>query len=380
MESNESGKNMKVGLIGLPTSGKTTVLNATSGGSAEVRNFAAVADTSANFAVVSVPDERQDWLREHYKPKKNVPATIELVDVAGMSSGGAKKEELSPQLLSNLRQVDALVNVIRAFENESVPHPSGAIDPLRDAQNLELELILADLSVVEKRLAKIDQEILRKKGTDKSKAEEEKDLLSRFNDHLSSEKALRTFELTADEMQSIRGYTFLSQKPLMIVANISESDLEKEDLPVLAKLSEWAKSTGTLMISFCAKVEMEIAQLNNNDPNEAKEFMDALGIKEASRDKVIRAAYTLLKQIAFFTVGEDEVRAWTLTRDASAQEAAGKIHSDIARGFIRAEVAAYSAIHDHGGWNQAKDKGLVRLEGKEYKVQDGDCINFRFNI
>ncbi len=345
-----------------------------------MRNFAAVSDTSANFAVVSVPDDRQEWLRLHYKPKKNVPATIELVDVAGMSSGSPKKEELSPQLLSNLRQVDALVNVIRAFENESVPHPSGNIDPLRDAQNLELELILADLSVVEKRLSKIDQEILRKKGTDKSKAEEEKALLARFSEHLESEKPLRTFEFTADEMQSIRGYTFLSQKPLMLVVNVSESDMDKNELPLLSKLTQWAKGNETLMISFCAKIEAEIAQLNNNDPKEAAEFMEALGINEASRDKLIRAAYLLLQQIAFFTVGEDEVRAWTLTRDASAQEAAGKIHSDIARGFIRAEVVAYSALHDHGGWNQAKDKGLVRLEGKEYKVQDGDCINFRFNI
>lgn len=371
---------MKVGIIGLPTSGKTTVLNAISGGSAEVRSFAAVSDTTANFAVVSVPDERQEWLRGHYKPKKNVPATIELVDVAGMSSGSPKKEELSPQLLSNLRQVDALVNVIRAFENDAVPHPSGNIDPLRDAQNLELELILADLSVVEKRLSKIDQEILRKKGTDKSKAEEEKSLLTRFSEHLGSEQPLRTLELTADEQQSIRGYTFLSQKPLMLVANISESEMDKTSLPVIEKLSEWAKTTSTLMVSFCAKIEAEIAQLNNNDPKEAQEFMEALGIQEASRDKLIRAAYQLLKQIAFFTVGEDEVKAWTITKDAPAQEAAGKIHSDIARGFIRAEVVAYSALHDNGGWNQAKEKGLVRLEGKEYKVQDGDCINFRFNI
>jgi GTP-binding protein YchF len=368
---------MKVGIIGLPSVGKTTVLNAISGASAEIHSYSGKADAEANFAVVSVPDTRQDWLAQHYKPKKNTHATVELVDVAGMNPGAASKDDLSPQLLTNLRQVDALVHVIRVFDDPSVPHPSGSIDALRDAETLELELILADMSVVEKRLSKIDAEIGRKKGTEKSKLEEEKELLTRFSELLQSEKPLRGVELTADEDKMIRGYTFLSQKPLMIVGNISESEIGDAGAKHLSKAAAWAAERNMPMIAFCGKAEMEIAQL---DEAERGEFMEALGIEESSRDKLIRAVYELLRLLAFFTVGEDEVRAWTITRDTNAQEAAGKIHSDIARGFIRAEVCSYDALHNNGSWNAAKDKGQVRLEGKEYKVQDGDCINFRFAV
>jgi len=368
---------MKVGIIGLPSVGKTTVLNAISGGSAEVHTYSGKADSEANFAVVSVPDTRQDWLTQLYKPKKTTHATVELIDVAGISSGQAKKDEISPQLLTNLRQVDALVHVIRVFDDPSVPHPSGSNDALRDAETLELELILADMGVVEKRLSKIDAEIGRKKGTEKTKLEEEKDLLTRFNDLLQSEKPLRGVELTPDEEKMIRGYTFLSQKPMMLVGNISESDISSQGDAHLSKLSAWAAERSMPLIAFCGKAEMEIAQL---EEAERAEFMEALGIVESSRDKLIRAVYSLLKLLAFFTVGEDEVKAWTITRDTIAQEAAGKIHSDIARGFIRAEVVAYDALQQHGTWNGAKDKGQVRLEGKEYKVQDGDCINFRFAV
>lgn len=368
---------MKVGIIGLPSAGKTTVLNAISGGSAEVHSYSARADAEANFAVVSVPDTRQDWLSELYKPKKTTYATVELVDVAGVSPGQAKKEELSPQLLTNLRQVDALVHVIRVFDDPSLPHPAGSIDALRDAETLELELILADMSVVEKRLGKIDAEIQRKKGAERSKLEQEKELLARFNELLCSEKPLRGIELSDEEEKMIKGYTFLSQKPMMLVGNISESAIASSGEKALSGVTAWANEHNMPIIAFCGKAEMEIAQL---DAGDRAEFMEALGIQESSRDKLIRAVYGLLNLLAFFTVGDDEVKAWTITRDTIAQMAASKIHSDIARGFIRAEVVAYDALRQHGNWNAAKEKGQVRLEGKEYKVQDGDCINFRFAV
>lgn len=368
---------MKVGIIGLPSVGKTTVLNAISGGSAEVHGFSSYGggDAEPNFAVVSVPDLRQDWLSELYKPKKTSYATVELVDVAGMSPGQAKKEELGANTLSNLRQVDALVHVIREFDDPSLPHPSGKIDPLSDAQMLELELIVADLGVIEKKLSKIDADLARKKGPERTKMELEKDILTRFNDQLLAERPLRELTLTDEEDKVIRGYTFLSLKPVMLVVNVAESKIGDESS--LASLKAWASEQNMPVIAFCGKVEMDIAQL---DESERGEFMEALGIVESSRDKLIKAIYKLLNLVAFFTVGEDEVKAWTIKRDTFAQEAAGKIHTDIARGFIRAEVVAYDAIHEYGTWNKAKDKGLVRLEGKEYKVQDGDCINFRFAV
>jgi len=368
---------MKVGIIGLPSVGKTTVLNAISGGSAEVHGFSSYGggDAEANFAVVSVPDPRQDWLSELYKPKKTSYATVELVDVAGMSPGQAKKEELGTNTLSNLRQVDALVHVIRQFDDPALPHPSGKIDPLSDAQMLELELIVADLGVIEKKLSKIDADLARKKGPERTKMELEKEILSRFNEQLLAERPLRELSLNEEEDKAIRGYTFLSLKPVMLVVNVAEDKIGDESS--LESLKAWAAEQHMPVIAFCGKVEMDIAQL---DESERGEFMEALGIVESSRDKLIKAIYTLLNLVAFFTVGEDEVKAWTIKRDTFAQEAAGKIHTDIARGFIRAEVCAYDAMHEHGTWNKAKDKGLVRLEGKEYKVQDGDCINFRFAV
>ncbi|HEY9775628.1 MAG TPA: redox-regulated ATPase YchF [Planktothrix sp.] len=368
---------MKVGIIGLPSSGKTTVFNAISGGSAEVHAFSGAAEAEPNMAVVSVPDNRQDWLTGLYKPKKTTYATVELVDVAGVLPGQAAKDGFSPQLLTHLRQVEALVHVVRAFDNPSVPHPNQTVDPRRDAELLELELVLADLSVVEKRLGKLDAEIGRKKGPEKTQLEAEKELLQQFHADLTAEKPLRQRQLNEEELKLIRGFTFLSQKPMLTVANVGESDIGKADSPQLVALKEFCQSKGMPVFAFCGKTEMEILQL---DEGERAEFLTAMGIEETGRDKLIKATYSLLSLIAFFTVGEDEVKAWTITQGTIAQEAARKIHSDIARGFIRAEVVAYDALQQHGTWNSAKDKGQVRLEGKEYKVHDGDCINFRFAV
>lgn len=366
---------MKVGIIGLPQSGKTSVFNAVSGGSAQVGAFSA--GNEPNLAQVTVPDIRQDWLSALYKPKKTTFAIVELVDVAGVLPGQAKKEGFSPQLISSLRQVEALVHVVRSFDDASCPHPEGSIDPKRDAELLELELILADLAVIEKRLEKMDADINRKKGPERSILESEKELLVRFREALTDEKPLRTLSLSEEEEKLIRGYTFLSRKPMLTVLNIEESDIGKDEARGLKELKEFASLKSIPVLAFCAKTEMEIAQL---DESERGEFLSALGIEQSGRDKLIKAAYSLLNLIAFFTVGDDEVKAWTITKGTPAQEAARKIHSDIARGFIRAEVVAYDAIHEHGTWAGAKDKGLVRLEGKEYEVKDGDCINFRFAV
>lgn len=370
-------RNMKVGIIGLPSCGKTAVFNALTGGHAEVRAFSGSAQAEPNVGVVPVPDARQDWLSQLYKPKKTTYATVELVDVSGMVPGQAQKDGFSPQLVAHLRQVDALIHVLRSFTDPAVPHSSGSVDAFRDAELLELELILADLAVVDKRLEKLDQEILRKKGPERSLAEGEKELLARFKEALTNEQPLRQFELTEDELKLIRGYTFLSQKPLLLVANVDESEIGKNETTTIKQLAPFAEQKGAPLLAFCAKTEMEIAQL---DEAERGEFLSALGIEESSRDKSVKAAYQLLDVIPFFTVGEDEVRAWTITRGTIAQEAARKIHSDIARGFIRAEVVAFDALKECGSWNAAKDKGLARLEGKEYVVHDGDCINFRFAV
>ena len=361
---------MKAGIIGLPSSGKTTVFNAISGGSAEVHAFVASGQSAPNIAVVPVPDMRQQWLSDLYKPKKTTLATVELVDVAGVLPGQAKKEGFSPDLIANLRQVDALVHVVRDFEEESLLHPAGSIDPKRDAETLEQELIIADLIVVEKRLSKLDAEKKKKKGTEKTVAEGEKALLERFQACLSDGKPLRGQPISEDEQKLIRGYTFLSAKPLLVVANINES--------AIAGAANGKDGTASAqVVKFCAKAEMEIAQMNSEEQGE---FLKMLGIDQPAREKLIKAIYGLLDLIAFFTVGEDEVKAWTITRGMNAQEAARKIHSDIARGFIRAEVVPFAVMKEHGTWNGAKEKGLVRLEGKEYIVQDGDCINFRFAV
>ena len=366
---------MKVGIIGLPGSGKTTVFNAVTGSNAAVGAFSGGAD--ANLGVVPVPDVRMDWLSQLYKPKKTTNATVELVDVAGLVPGSAQKDGFSPQLIQHLRQVDALVHVVRTFTDPSVPHPDGSINPLRDAELLELELILADLAVVQKRMEKLDVEIQRKKAAEKTAAEQEKEMLSRFKDLLTAEVPLRQVELNEEEAKIVRGYTFLSQKPLLLLANIDESEIGKNETATLTALAPFAKSKGAPLLAFSARAEMDIAQMAEA---ERAEFLAALGIDVPGRDKLILAAYELLKVIPFFTVGEDEVKAWTITAGTIAQEAARKIHSDIARGFIRAEVAPFEGLKECGSWHGAKEKGLVRLEGKEYVVQNGDCVNFRFAV
>ncbi len=362
----------------MPSAGKTAVFNAVTGGCAELHSYASKAESDPNLGVVTVPDDRHEWLVELYKPKKSTLATIELVDVAGMLPGMGGGESLSPKLIAYLRQVDALVHVVRAFTDPSVAHASGSVDPARDAEMLELELILADLCQVERKLEKMDLEIARKKGSERAALEKEQDVLAKMKTSLASEKPLRCLELTEEDSKAVRGYMFLSQKPLLIVANIDESEIgSQESASSLLALKRFAGERDIPVITFCATSEMEIAQLPEG---ERGEYLEALGITEASRDKLVRTAYKLLDLVSFFTVGGDEVKTWTIGSGTVARDAAGKVHTDIARGFIRAEVVSFADLKQCGSWPAARDKGLVRLEGKDYLVKDGDCINFRFAI
>jgi len=328
-----------------------------------------------SVGISKVPDARLDALTAMYNPKKRVPATVEFTDLAN-ASGGAK----ALVDVVAYKNADALVHVLRAFDDPSVPHPSGAVNPSRDAQAMEDELILADLGVVEKRLERIEKD-LKKSRT--AELEKEREVILTCKAALEDGKPLRTLNLAGDDLKRLRGFQFLSAKPLLIVINLDESQLTGggEDATRVERaaqatgLTAFLSHAATAAVAVCGKIELEIAQL---DAGDAAAFLADLGLKERGLDRVIRASYDLLGYISFFTVGEDECRAWSIPRGISAQLAAGEIHSDIARGFIRAEVVSYDALIARGTMAACRDHGEVRLEGKDYTVQDGDIINFRF--
>ena len=358
------GFNMQVGIIGLPTSGKTTLFNILTGARAETHRYGAE-KKEANVGVARVPDDRLNFLSSLYNPKKTTPATIDFVDVAGLVPGEARDAGFPPALIGALRQVDALLHVVRAFPDEELPHPSGSIDPQRDAEELALELTFADLAIIEKRVEKLRGDINRKKGPEQVAAQRELALMEKCSAALEQETPLRDLEFSEDEQRILRGYTFLSLKPLLVVLNIGESQIASPP------------SISTPSLALSAQVESDIAEMPEAD---RVEFLEALGLSEPARYRVIRFAYESLGLQSFFTVGEDEVRAWTIKRGDTAVVAASKIHSDIARGFIRAEVVAYDTLKELGSWNVAREKGALRLEGKEYVMHDGDCVNFRFSV
>lgn len=366
---------MKVGIIGLPSTGKTTLFNALTHGHAATEFGGKRSE--ANVGAIPVPDARFDNLVEHYKPKKITPASIEVIDGAAPIGVDLHKDKFGTDFFTGIRAVDALIHIVRAFESAHIPLPDGGLNPLRDVRKVNDELMLADLALVETRLERIEKGLHNRKIAANDPAVMEKDLFLRIQKHLEDEKPLKELEFTKDEIRLIKSFDFLTLKPMIVIANVGEGQADDPANELLGGLREHCANEGLELVELAAGVEMEIAQLPED---EQKEYMEALGIEEPARGKVVRGAYRALGLISFFTVGEDEVRAWTLDRGDNAVEAAGKIHSDLARGFIRSETVAYSDFEKDGSWQAAKDAGHMRLEGKEYIMKDGDIITVRFKV
>ena len=360
---------LRAGLIGFPASGKTALFQLLTSAREAPRP---AGRQEAHVGVSRVPDERLDKLTDLFNPKKHVPATVEFADMGGGSAAGGKAGAAALLDVAAFRNADALLHVVRMFREASVPHAAGSIDPARDVRTMEDELILADLGVVERRLERLERDLKKGGSADLKK---EHDVLQRCRLVLEEGKPLRDLDLPADDARRLRGFQFLSAKPLLIVLNLDEADLQHADRAAeLAGIRDFITGVHTRAVPICAKIELEIAQL---DPEDAKPFMADLGLKESGLDRVIRASYDLLGYISFFTVGEDENRAWSIPRGTNAQNAAGEIHTDIQRGFIRAEVCRYEDLLKRGSIPACRDHGELRLEGKEYIVSDGDVINFR---
>jgi GTP-binding protein YchF len=358
---------LRAGLIGFPSSGKTSLFQLlTSLKDAPARGGKA----DANVGVARVPDERLDEMTALFNPRKRVPATVEFADIAG--AAGAKAGAQALLDVAPFRNADALLHVVRMFRDPSVPHPAGSVDAARDVRAMEDEVILADLGVAERRLERLERDI---KKTNTPELRKEQEILQRCRAALEAGKPLRALELAADDAKRLRGFQFLSAKPLLIVLNLDEADLARaQDAVKLAGIEDFLTGAATRAVPICAKIELEIAQLDEGD---RAAFMADLGLHESGLDRVIRASYDLLGYISFFTVGEDECRAWSIPRDTPAVLAAGEIHRDISRGFIRAEVVRYEHLLARRTLAACRDHGELRLEGKEYIVLDGDVINFR---
>lgn len=365
---------MKLGIVGLPNVGKSTLFNSLTKAGAESANYP-FCTIDPNVGVVAVPDERLKLLADLYHSAKVTPAVIEFVDIAGLVKGASKGEGLGNQFLANIREVDAIVHVVRCFEDSNVIHVDGSVDPVRDIETINLELIFSDLEILERRIAKTS------KGArnDKTLAKE-LDLLSRIKEHLEAEKLAITFQTEDEDEQAwLASYNLLTGKPVIFAANVAEDDLADDGASnhYVQEVREYAQETGSGVFVICAQIEEEISEL---EEDEKAMFLEDLGLKESGLEKLIRASYDLLGLMSYLTAGETETRAWTIKKGTKAPQAAGKIHSDFERGFIRAEVVNYKDLLDCGSLSAAKEKGLVGLEGKEYVVQDGDVILFRFNV
>ena len=365
---------MKLGIVGLPNVGKSTLFNSLTKAGAESANYP-FCTIDPNVGVVAVPDERLKLLGDLYHSKKVTPAVIEFVDIAGLVKGASKGEGLGNQFLSNIREVDAIVHVVRCFEDSNVVHVDGNVNPLRDIETINLELIFSDLEILERRIAKVA------KGArmDKDQAKELA-MLERVKERLEDGKLAIGFETEdEDEEEYFKNLNLLTAKPVIYAANVGEEDLANDgaDNAGVQAVREYAKETGSEVFAICAQIEEEISEL---DDEERQMFLDDLGLKESGLEKLIRASYHLLGLMSFLTSGEDETRAWTIKQGTKAPQAAGKIHSDFERGFIKAEVVNYKDLLENGSLAAAREKGLVRMEGKEYVVQDGDVILFRFNV
>ncbi|HHX40248.1 MAG TPA: redox-regulated ATPase YchF [Armatimonadetes bacterium] len=364
---------MQVGIVGPGSSGKTTLFNALTRGSAATSAYGGRREV--NVGVIQVPDPRFDWLVDLYHPRKVTPATIEFVDGMGGQEAGERRGDLGADFYATVRRTDALALVVRAFEDEMVPHPKGRIDPVADAHAVVSELILADLQAVERRLERLEK-LARGAKADRAQTLRQIEIFQRLREALEEERTAREVGLTEEEQAAIRDVELLTDKTIVLVLNIGEDQIGQET-PTTQAFAAYAAEHGYTWIALCAKVEAEVAQL---EPEEESEFLEAMGIEEPARNRFIRVCYGSLGLISFFTVGEDEVRAWTIRKESTAVQAAGKIHSDLARGFIRAETLPYERLRETGSWNAAKEKGYLRLEGKEYRVQDGDILHIRFQV
>lgn len=366
---------MKLGIVGLPNVGKSTLFNSLTKAGAESANYP-FCTIDPNIGIVPVPDERLKKLGDLYQSKKVTPAVIEFVDIAGLVKGASKGEGLGNQFLSNIREVDAIVHVVRCFEDSNVVHVEGSVNPLRDIETINLELIFSDLEILERRISKT----VKGARMDKTLAKE-LNLLEAVKAHLENGKMAKTFQLSDDEDEQawFKEYNLLTAKPVIFAANVSEDDITDDgnSNAMVAKVREFAAKENCEVFVICAQIEQEIAEL---DDDERAMFLEDLGLKESGLGKLIKASYHILGLISFLTTGEDETRAWTIKVGTKAPQAAGKIHSDFERGFIRAEVVNYKDLLELGSLSAAKEKGLVGLEGKDYVVNDGDVILFRFNV
>ena len=364
---------MKLGIVGLPNVGKSTLFNALTNAGAESANYP-FCTIEPNVGVVPVPDKRLDFLAGMYHPDKYTPAVIEFVDIAGLVKGASKGEGLGNQFLGNIREVDAVLHVIRCFEDDNIVHVDGSIDPMRDLETINLELIFSDMELLERRMDRTRKAM---RG-DKTLAGE-LETLEKVYAVLESGQCARTLELTEDERACLADTPLLTLKPVIYVANVSEqyAAVEPEDLPAYRALREFAAREHSQLIPICCQIDAEIAEL---PPEEKAMFLSDLGIEESGLDRLIRASYSLLGLISFLTAGPDECRAWTIRRGTKAPQAAGKIHSDIERGFIRAEVVSFADLQTYGSMNAVREAGVLRSEGKDYVMQDGDIVYFRFNV